>query len=72
MLGRRLPHLWHRILAWLPPTGPRCLLEGEKRDDQRLLPHVKPGDGPADDHPLDFQRALENREARGVARSLRR
>jgi hypothetical protein len=28
----------------------------------RLLAHVKPGDGPTDDHALDLRRALENRE----------
>ena len=28
--------------------------------DQRSLPHVKPGDGPSDDHAPDLRRALEN------------
>src|SRR5215472_3015586 len=43
-----------------------------QRHDLRLLPHVKPGDGPTDDHALDLRRALENGEARGGARSFRR
>src|SRR5215469_1404142 len=29
---------------------------------QRLLPHVKPGDGRSDDEALDLRRALEDRE----------
>jgi hypothetical protein len=43
-----------------------------KRHDQRLLPHVQPGDGPTDDHALDLRRALEDREARGGGGSFRR
>jgi hypothetical protein len=43
-----------------------------QRHDLRLLPHVKPADGPADDHALDLRRALENREARGGTSSFRR
>ena len=43
-----------------------------QRHDLRLLAHVKPGDGPSDDHALDLRRALENREARGGAGSFRR
>jgi hypothetical protein len=43
-----------------------------QRDGQRALSHVKPGDGPSDDHALDLRRALENREAHGGMSSFRR
>jgi hypothetical protein len=29
------------------------------------LPNIQPGDGPADEHPLNFARALKNREDLG-------
>jgi len=38
----------------------------------RYLAHVKPGDGPSDDHALDFRCALEDGEAGRRARSSRR
>jgi hypothetical protein len=37
-----------------------------------LLPHVKPGDGPSDDQPLNLPCTLKYREARGGAGSFRR
>src|SRR6266851_670400 len=40
----------------------RCWWRRNQRHDLRLLAHVKPGDGPTDDHALDLRRALENRE----------
>src|SRR5216683_3494786 len=40
----------------------RCWSRRNQRHDPRLLAHVKPGDGPTDDHALDLRRALENRE----------
>jgi hypothetical protein len=39
--------------------------------DQWLLPHVKPGDGPSDDHALKLARSFKYREARGGAASFR-
>ena len=36
------------------------------------LAHIKPCNGPADDHALDLGRALENGEARGGPGSFRR
>jgi hypothetical protein len=50
----------------------RSFQDPHQRHDQRLLPHVKPGDSPADDHALDLRRALENREAPGDTGSFRR
>ena len=41
------------------------------RVDLRLLAHVKPGDGPTDDHPPDLRRAIEIGEAGGRAASFR-
>ena len=35
------------------------------------LPHVKPGDGPSDDHALNLRRALQNGEARRGTGSFR-
>jgi hypothetical protein len=49
----------------------RPFQDPHQRHDQRLLPHVQPGDGPTDDHALDLRRALENREARGGTTSFR-
>jgi hypothetical protein len=56
----------------LPAGSNRPLQDPHQRHDQRLLPHVKPGDGPSDDHALDLRGALEDREARGGACSFRR
>jgi hypothetical protein len=40
--------------------------------DLRLLPHVKAGDGPSDDHALNLARSFKYREADGDACSFRR
>jgi hypothetical protein len=41
-------------------------------DSRSALPDVQPGDGPADEHPLDFRRALENGEDTSGQGSFRR
>jgi hypothetical protein len=45
--------------------------EPHQRHDLPLLPHVQPGEGPTDDHPLDLRRALKRGEARGGSGSFR-
>jgi hypothetical protein len=37
----------------------------DSRSRSSALPYVQPGDGPADDHPLDLRGALEDRENPG-------
>jgi hypothetical protein len=49
------------------PLSPR-----HQRHDLRLLAYVKPGEGAADDHALDFRCALEDREDTSGQGSFRR
>lgn len=47
---------------WNGPPPP----EVSPRNSRPALPHVQSGDRPADDHPLDFPGALEDREDSGL------
>jgi len=64
--NRREPTRYNGQTGQPPKTGVHWLFQDpHQRRDLRLLPHVKPGDGPTDDHALDLGCALENGEVRG-------